>query len=177
VPLVTERRRPGGRREIRIRLRPDISTLQASSNWPVLISNLLEYRAAALPGMERTNVSLGATARVALAGAARSVTVIDPDGREGKSPASDRSAAITARSPGVHTVIAGPAEHRFAANTLAPAESDLRACVTGDWGDWLSDSAVSSEYTPMAWLLVLVALAGITAHAVIVSGGFAGGRP
>jgi len=177
VPLITERRRPGGRREIRIRLRPDISTLQESSNWPVLISNLLEYRAAALPGMERTNVRLGSRARVALADAARTVTVIDPDGRKGKSPVSDRSASITVRSPGVYTISAGPAEYRFAANTLAPAESDLRTCVTGDWGNWLSDRAVSSEYASIAWLLVLGALAAITAHAVIVSGGSIGGRP
>ena len=177
APLITERHRPGGRREICIRLRPDISTLQDSSNWPVLISNLLEYRAAALPGMEQANVRLGARARVALADAARTVTVIDPDGREGKSPVSDRSASITARSPGLHTVIAGPAEYRFAANTLAPAESDLRACVTGDWGNWLSGRAMAVEYAPIAWLLVLAALVAIAAHAAIVSGGSIGGRP
>jgi len=177
VPLIAERHRPGGRREIRIRLRPDISTVQDSANWPVLISNLLEYRAAALPGMERTNVRLGARARVALADAARTVTVTGPAGHESKSPVADRSASITVRSPGVYTVSASPAEYRFSANALAPAESDLRACVTGDWGDWLSDRAVAVEYTPIAWLLVLGALAAMAAHAAIVSGGLRGGRP
>jgi len=176
VPLITERRRPGGRREIHIRLRPDISTLQDSANWPVLVSNLLEYRAAALPGAEQANVRLGAQARVALGDAVKSVTVTDPTGREVKSPAADKSASITARHPGIHTVTAGAAKYRFSANALAPDESDLRGCVTGDWGNWLTDRAVTSEYTSISWLLLLGALLAMAGCAAVVSISSRGGR-
>jgi hypothetical protein len=176
IPLITERIRPGGRREIRVRLRPDISTLQDSANWPVLVSNMLEYRAAALAGMEQTNVRLGVRARVALDNPAQNITVTDPSGDQSKSPVADRSASIIARSPGVYTVNAGPAEYRFAANTLAPAESDLRDRTSGDWGDWLADRAVAVEYTSISWVLLLAALAMLAAHSVIVSPGARGAR-
>jgi hypothetical protein len=101
--------------------------------------------------------------------------VTDPSGLKSKSPVSDRSASIIARSPGVYTVNAGSTEYRFAANTLAPAESDLCDCVTGDWGDWLTDRAAAVEYTSISWLLLLGAMAMLAVHAVIVSGGSRGG--
>lgn len=169
VPLITELRMGGGRREIRIRLRSDISTLLESTNWPVLVWNLLKYRASALEGLWETNVRLGGSARLALTSAARSVTVTGPAGRVTKAPVADGSAAIEAPRRGVYTVQAGAAKYQFAANALSPAESDLRKCVSGDWGDWLSARALATEYMPVAWLLVLAAMACMVAHAVIIS--------
>lgn len=170
VPLITELRRPGRRREIRIRLRGDLSTLQDSTNWPVLIWNILEYRASALPGLRETTIRLGARASVVLPDAAtRSVTVTDPSGRDTRSPAADRVAVIPADSTGVFKVAAPGIKCQFAVNAVSAAESDLRKCTSGDWGNWLSARAIGTEYMPMAWLLVLVALAVLVAHAAILS--------
>jgi len=169
VPLITELRKAGGRREIRIRLRPEISTLLDSTNWPVLVWNLLEYRGSALEGLRETNVRLGQSARLALTSAARSVTVTDPAGRVTKTPVSNSSATISAPRTGVFTVAAGEAKYAFAANALSPAESDLRGCALGDWGDWLSERALATEYMPIGWLLVLAAMACMVGHAAIVS--------
>ncbi|MCP4375346.1 MAG: VWA domain-containing protein [bacterium] len=177
VPLITDRKRLGGRREIRIRLCPEISTLQNSSNWPVLISNLLEYHATVLPGMERTNIRLGLRGRVALPNAEKTITVTEPDGKKRTSPVTDRSAFITARKPGVYTVKAKAVKYQFSVNALSPAESDLRTCVTDEWGDWKSDSAIAVEYRSLSWLLLLLALGMIAAHAAIISGGSKGWKP
>jgi len=169
VPLITELRTAGGGREIRIRLRPDISTLLDSTNWPVLVCNLLEYRGAALPGLRETNVPLGQSARLALTSGARSVTVTDPDGRMTKAPLADGNASIDAPQTGVFTIAAGKATYVFSSNALSPEESDLRGCTTGDWGDWLSERALAREYMSVAWLLVLAAMACMVGHAAIVS--------
>jgi len=169
APLITERLRPGGRREIRIRLCPEISTLQDSANWPVLISNLLDYRSAALPGMEQSNVPLGLQARVALKQAVKTVTVIDPSGTTSKTPVVDQVALITAQHPGVYTVSDGTEKYQFATNTIAPAESDLSDAVAGSWGDWLGDRAISVEYVSIVWPLLLAAIIMLAAHAAIVS--------
>jgi len=169
IPLLSERRRPGDRREIRIRLRPDISTLIDSTNWPVLVWNVLDYRAAALPGLRETNVRLGAQGRLVPPGGAGSVTVTDPFGRVTRRPVTDGPAAIDAEVPGVFKVSTPGADYRFAVNALAGEESDLRQCASGDWGTWLSERAVATEYAPVAWMLVLAALAALVAHAAVLS--------
>src|SRR5262249_33263449 len=52
VPLLTDVER-AGRHDLRLRLRPDLSTLQESPNWPILIWNLLNWRAQVAPGLRQ----------------------------------------------------------------------------------------------------------------------------
>jgi hypothetical protein len=44
IPLLTDVERAGGRHDLRLRFRPDLSTLQNSPNWPILIWNLIDWR-------------------------------------------------------------------------------------------------------------------------------------
>src|SRR5262249_20633175 len=64
VPLLTDREAADGRHELRLRLRPDLSTLPESPAWPILMVNLLQWRAAQAPGLDRANLPLGEAAAV-----------------------------------------------------------------------------------------------------------------
>ncbi len=56
VPLIGDSEIPipggGARHDLRIRFRPDLSTLQDSPDWPILIWNILNWRAFRLAGTE-----------------------------------------------------------------------------------------------------------------------------
>src|SRR5262245_11489175 len=51
IPLLTDVERAGFH-ELRLRLRLDLSTLQETPNWPILISNLVNWRARTTPGLQ-----------------------------------------------------------------------------------------------------------------------------
>ena len=71
VPLLTDQERSSlgaltqprsptaFRHELRLRLRPDLSTLSAAPGWTILIWNLLQWRASEKPGLHRVNFRLG----------------------------------------------------------------------------------------------------------------------
>ena len=52
------------RHELRCRLRPDLSTLQDSPDWPILIWNILHWRTAQAIGPIAPNVRLGETVAI-----------------------------------------------------------------------------------------------------------------
>ena len=80
VPLLTDTERYTGTHELRLRLRPDLSTLQTSPNWPALIWNLLEWRASKSPGLQRSNLRLGEATVLNTESGVESVTVVSPNG-------------------------------------------------------------------------------------------------
>ena len=73
IPLLTDVERPGGRHDLRLRLRPDLSTLQDTPNWPILIWNLIDWRAASAPGLKQANLRLGDEAVLTVGPESRSV--------------------------------------------------------------------------------------------------------
>src|SRR6185295_8560810 len=75
VPLLTCIERTDGVQEIRLSLRPDLSTLQRSPAWPVLIWNLFSWRASELTGIDQSNIRLGSEARIKLPEGVTSVDV------------------------------------------------------------------------------------------------------
>jgi hypothetical protein len=163
VPLVTDTRRFDGRHEIRLRLAPDRSNLTQSTNWPVLLWNLLEYRAADLPGPPRPNVRLGSVVSVPLPRDTERVEVRPPDGEAFGRPVSDDRAVVPAETCGIWEVRAGGWACRLAVNALEPAESDLRGADTGRWGAWRSGPAVVARQ-PVAWLAILAAAGLLVLH-------------
>ncbi|HEY8458738.1 MAG TPA: BatA domain-containing protein, partial [Blastocatellia bacterium] len=77
IPLLTDIERAGAR-ELRLRLRPDLSTLQETPNWPILIWNLINWRAQSAPGLRQRNLRLGGDAALTVESGVESVSVIDP---------------------------------------------------------------------------------------------------
>ncbi len=80
IPLLTDVERAGGRHDIYLRLRPDLSTLQESPNWPILLWNPIAWRTNHTPGVRPTNLRLGTNATLTVESGVDAVRVTDPRG-------------------------------------------------------------------------------------------------
>ena len=168
VVLLADEPRPGGRHELRLRLRPDLSTLQDTPNWPILAWNLLHWRSRQTAGCDQANARLGGQVTLTLPPARANVQVFTPDGA---SRSHEARAAITvpAEQVGMYTIRAGGEDYRFAVNALCPDESDLRPCESGRWGEWVTPQALQEEFNSIAWVFLLVGLAALAAHLAILA--------
>jgi hypothetical protein len=168
VPLLSdaERPTPGGdpRHEIRLRLNPVLSTIYDSSDWPIFIWNLLSWRAGSMSGPSRTNVRLGEQVTINLPGHRETVELTSPGHSPRTVAVNGRQMAVRADEVGVHEVKVDETTYAFAANALSRDESDLRECETARHGDWLDETALRLEYSPAAWIALLVALGLVTLH-------------
>src|SRR5262245_35035289 len=168
VPLLTDIERAGNH-ELRLRLRPDLSTLQESPNWPILIWNLINWRAQAAPGLRQTNLRLGGDAALTVESGVESVSVIDPRRVTRQLPARDKSVSVRADVAGVYVISANQNRYSFAANALRREESDLTRAASGRWGNWANATALQWEYRSVAWMLLLLALSVLAVHAWLIA--------
>jgi len=166
--LLTDLER-AGRHELRLRLRPDLSTLQESPNWPILIWNLINWRAQAAPGLRQTNLRLGGDATLTVESGVESVSVVDPRRVARQLPARDKTVLIKADTAGVYEISANQNKYSFAANALQREESDLTQAASGQWGNWAKVTALQWEYRGVAWVLLLLALIALAVHAWLVA--------
>jgi hypothetical protein len=164
IPLVTLEERTGRPPRLHLQLVPNLTTLQASPAWPALIANILEWRAAALPGFHAPNAVVGQPVRFAPPPGRPSITLRGP---ETVTLRTARTGPVTwfPDRPGVYEFQGGDGvRHAVAVNWLAPAESDLRAAGSGAWGRW--DGAGEAQPAPvsLAWAAGLAALVLLALH-------------
>ncbi len=175
VALVTdsERKSTSGAdgRLLRFRFRADVSTVQSTPDWPILLANLVSWRSAALPGPERPNVRLGEQAAVGLPAYRESVRLAGPGGEAREVPVKGRTVSWLAGDPGVWTVTADKESWAVSANVLDGDESDLRKAGTGRWGDWLDETTLRMEYRGASWLLLLLLLGVACVHLLLMRWG------
>ncbi|MCI0642230.1 MAG: BatA domain-containing protein [Gemmataceae bacterium] len=187
VPLLTEVENATGQRILRWRLRPDLSTLTELPAWPVLVWNLVHWRATELPGLRATNLRLGQSAVLKVGGPLReppaangtrsvpttmdSIAVRKPSGASQKLNVHSRRATILTDDVGVYEVRSGDKNYSFAVNALSAEESDLSSCVSGRWGEWTEDGVPESALRTVAWVLLLLALGVLTWHLALASRG------
>jgi hypothetical protein len=169
TPLLTDSESASGRHEVRLRLRPDLSTFTQAPAWPAFVWNLVNWRAAFLPGLDRANVRLGEEAVWVLTGSPAAVEVTRPGGETSSVPVHARRAAIHAERPGVYSLRAGDEKTEFAANALNRDESDLTKCVTGRWGEERDEATLRSDYRDITTWLVLFAVAVATLHGWVLA--------
>lgn len=175
--LLSEEALDAGRR-LWLDLDPAVGNVVRSPDWPVAWANLLEAARAEAPGVEEVEVFVGREARYRrsmLAGADdREVTLLAPDGV--RTPGrGQRTVGFVPTRPGVHRLlgVGGRDIGAFAARFLDPAESDLRAAVTGEW----SRAAAPREHGPVRdrdierRLLGLALLAFVLADWWLLAGG------
>lgn len=170
VPLVTDVERPGGAHQLHIRLRPDLSTLLNCSNWPILVWNLLRYRASSNFGLDRTNVRLGANVVFRPRPGAENLRIVLPDGSAANPTIRGKTVTIPAGLAGVHEIRTSKGACSFASNALSRDESDLARCAEGKWGNWLDETTLRTEYKSIAWVFLLLALAALAGHMAIAAG-------
>ena len=170
IPLLTDVLRPRGRHELRMHLRPDLSTLQDTPNWPILIWNLIDWRASNAPGLKETNLRLGSNANLTVAAGTHAVEVRSPDGRSHELTTHDGTLTFKADSVGVYEINAQGERYAFASNALRQEESDLARCASGRWGDWQS-SGFQAEERSIGWIFLLLALITLAAHLALTARG------
>ncbi len=168
VPLLTDTERFTGIHEIRLRLQPDLSTLQNSPNWPILMWNLLQWRASQAPGLERSNLRLGEDIMLTTKSDTTSVEVMLPNGEVAVKAVPDRTISLKAEEVGIYEIRAGTDKYAFASNALNQVESDLTDKATGRWGDWGETTLRWWGYQSFAWFFLLLALGVLTVHLLLV---------
>ncbi len=178
TPLLTDELEPDDRHRLRLRLRPELSTLPETINWPALWWNLLRWRAAEAPGLDRRNVRVGEPVTLHVADGVEQVIVTDPAGVSRQQAVNNRRLTLEPDRVGRWELIAGERTHTLAVNTQSTGESDLRGVTTGAWGRWLDDPTIRRHYADVSWVLLLAALGLLTLHgALLHRSSRAGGPP
>ena len=171
VPLITDTASSSGRRQVRIRLNPDLSTLQDTPQWPILIWNLVNWRAAHATGLNRANLRLGESTVLTLPAGVDMVEMIAPGGKARRLPVQGRQVTIKPQAIGLHELHVGDSKFFLAANPLSRDESDLSACASGQFGEWADRSGQEMESRHFAWILLLLAAAVLSVHLLLLRGG------
>ena len=168
IALLTDVDR-AGRHELRLRLKPELSTLQQTPNWPILISNLINWRASVAPGLRQSNVPLGGEANLIVADGIQSVSVRDPEQKTRQLAVRDAAVTIKADTAGEYELSTRQGSYAFAANAISREESDLTSATSGRWGNWASATSLEWEYRSFVWLLLILVLALLAAHSWVAN--------
>jgi hypothetical protein len=173
TPLLSVREDDLGRRHLTLNLNPQLSTLTGTPDWPILFWNLLQWRAAEIPGLKESNTRLGSEVMLKTTG--EPVTISLPDGNVNSFPKPAGQLTIETPQPGIYLVAVGLTTNRFAVNPLSADESDLSANVTGQWGAWGTDTERRMAEASLVWVFGLAALGLLALHLYLLAAG-KGGR-
>jgi len=169
ITLIADEAIPDGRHELTIRLAGEMSNVHQWDIWPIMLWNLVQWRAAHLPGVATPNIRVGEAARIALEPGVETITVTDPDGERRAIAVGETQLAMMATKPGVYRIEAGEARYELAANMISAAESDLRTAAADEQGSWKDASLFQWEYRPIGWIAALIAAGLLTAHLALVA--------
>jgi len=171
VPLITESESSGGRRRLRVRLRPDLSTLPQTPAWPVLLWNVMRWRARELPGPEKSNLRLGESASIKTPANVSNIQVTAGDGTKMSVPVRASHAAWMSEKAGAYELDVGGEKSMLAVNVANFEESDLSNAATGKWGEPRGDASGAMASRSLTWILAAVALAAIVGHLALARRG------
>lgn len=169
VPIITDVENSGGQHQVRIRLRPDLSTLLETPAWPILMWNLVHWRAAELPGLRRANLRLGESAFLTVPLGVESILHMPPEGSPNSLIVTAQRAMVRPEATGLHGLEARGVKYQFAVNALRREESDLQTCVTGRWGVWHEDPGTAPALVHLAWIPMLLVLGVLTLHMALAT--------
>ena len=172
IPLASDLEHADGAHEIRLSFRPDLSTLQRTPAWPILMWNLMSWRASELPGVNPSNIRLGSDVKLKLPPGIATIEVSEPGGTARQIAAVDRTVSFTPEAPGTYEIAADSERYSFAANALSREESDLSAGGSGRWGSLEGDGAELASRN-IAWVFLLLLMAALSVHLALASRGVA----
>jgi hypothetical protein len=98
-------------------------------------------------------------------GDTQSVTVTDPEQKSRHLAALNGAVMIKADLAGEYKFTTKTAIYTLAANAISRQESDLANAASGRWGNWANATSLEWEYRSLVWLLLIVVLALLAAHA------------
>ncbi len=167
IPLLTSDEDALGRHHLSLAIDLDRSTLATSPNWPVLFWNLLSWRIAESPGLKEVNHRLGTDVEVTVASATASV--IEPNRVVRQIQVRSNPVLFRPEQTGLHALITDRSTNVFAVNFLAPEESNLSGCATGEWGGGGQEEDIRYEYESVLWLFLLLALIMMAWHLYVLA--------
>jgi len=170
VPLITDRKLPDQTHDLKIYLSTEFSNIQSSTNWPVLIWNLMNWRTSDFKGLPRSNYTLGQPVIFQPNDPTAQLTLTAPDGKTKDIQTQTQRLMLGDLRPGLHRINeADKKTHPFAVNAMSHSESDLTAAATGKWGRWQEASLFWWQWRPLDWILLLTALMLLSAHRVLAA--------
>ncbi|MDR2171690.1 MAG: BatA domain-containing protein [Planctomycetaceae bacterium] len=177
VPLITDERRKNNARIIHVKFNDRISTLTSNPAWPILIWNILKYRANQNAGFATNNIKLGTEAEFISALGDKKLEVTTPKNEKLSLTintglnvyASNASIKIPADQIGLYKVKADSGAYEFAVSALSAEESNLKNCKTETNGSWIDNETIRTDYRPIAWILLLITLAILLLHHWLIS--------
>jgi len=171
VVLATDTVLPTGARILDLSLDIERSTLSQSPDWPILIWNLLRWRAAASVGFGGSRALCGQPVRLVVSQPGESVSV----GRPGQSPVawhaapgSDEIRFVPEEAGLYRAVLASGGAFELLCAAGTPEESDLTNCISGVWGGWNNPTAAQDVYRGTAVGALLAALVMLGLHTWMV---------
>jgi hypothetical protein len=135
----------------------------------VLLWNLVQWRAAHIPGVARANLHVGEAAQLALPGGVEAVELLPPEGKARTLPVHARRVTTRLDEPGLYEFRAGEVTYHAAANAMSREESDLATAATGRWGEWADETGQYLGAESFAWVLLLLAAAVLTLHLFVAA--------
>jgi hypothetical protein len=169
VPLMTDHADAAGRHRLQMRFAPDQSNLLDAPDWPILVSNVVQWRRGGLPGPAISNARLGQTVSVALANDAKQVDVTWPDESVHKFDVHGQRVSVPADRVGLHSMRTPEGVYRFSCNAVSRDESDLSDCKTARWGNWNESPEYQDRRISLSWVCLLVAFLAMAAHMAVVT--------
>lgn len=175
--LLRDETKRGGQHHLTWRIWPERSTVMQSAAFPILVWNIIEWRRSDRPGVSPVNVRPGVPVSIATAAAQGEVRV-----RRVQGVAQSGSSAVEMDQADVLSVVAGRASYspdrsgvyeiqtqdkryRVAVNGGSEIESNLRRAQVDTFGKWDDEIAIEREYQGLAWVLGVLALGLLGAHA------------
>lgn len=95
------------------------------------------------------------------------VEIISPDGKSRQVQVHGQSVRVMADQPGVYELLAGERRYELASNVMSREESDMTALATQTLGSWETTTTLRTQYTSIAWLLLLGALGVLVLHTLL----------
>lgn len=170
--LMTDTEDTRGVHEYRMLLVSELSTLTASPDWPILITNLVRTCLSSLPGPSEVNMRLEQPLTVTLSDdalTAATAEVTAPDRTVRSLPVHGRRLELQGDQPGVYQVQAGSMQFSFAVNAFSRDESNLSACETGTWGEWNDAALPQQDRLSLDWICILIALSCLVLELLLLS--------
>lgn len=168
IPLISDLVYRAYQHLIFIKFSPNLSTLQDSPNYPVLIYNLIEWRRKALPGLAKSNYRTGEKIQFNARAKAKKVVINAPGGKTYTLALADRTCTLDLFLPGDYMLEAGKTQYKFRVNPLSADESDLRRCTTVRLEGEKNENIYRKRFMNIAWMFLLAALALSVWHLYLI---------
>ncbi len=168
IPLATYQRFNSGSRLIRFAIKPEISNLLKSPNFPILICNLVHLTATSLPGLRNNTVPLGSPLILSVSPSDGKSVLVNNLRSQREIPVRFGQAVFTPQTPGLYTFKTQQNQFLGAANAFDIRESNLQNCDQGEWGTQISAFELQRQYFSLRIPLLLLVLILACVHQWLV---------